>query len=76
MTTAPVFSNANEFSMYIEKFAVENKISHLDAILKYCSDHLIEPEEIVSKINKSLKEKVENDFRVLNYLPKQAQLDI
>lgn len=76
MTSSPVFKSANEFSIFIEKIAVESKVSHLDAILKYCSDHMIEPEEIASKINKSLKEKIERDFIELNYLPKQPQLDL
>lgn len=56
--------------------AVDQRMSHLDAILKYCSEHLIEPDEIASKINKSLKEKIERDFRELNYLPKQPELDV
>ena len=56
--------------------AIELKLSHLDAILKYCADHMIEPSDIASKVNKSLKEKIENDFRELNYLPRQAKLDV
>lgn len=76
MVSLPAFKTANDFSMFIEKMAVEQNISHLDAVIKYCSDHMIEPEEIVSKINKSLREKIEVDFRDLNYLPKHAELDI
>lgn len=74
--TSPVFKTANDFSIFIEKMAVDQRMSHLDAILKYCSEHLIEPDEIASKINKSLKEKIERDFRELNYLPKQPELDV
>lgn len=73
---APAFRSSNEFSMHIEKMAVERRMSHLDAVLKFCEEHFLEPDEIASKINKSLKEKIENDFRELNYLPKTATLDI
>lgn len=72
----PAFKSANEFSMHIEKLAHARRLSHLDAVLAFCSDHMIDPEDIASKINKSLKEKIEQDFRELNYLPKQAQLDM
>lgn len=76
MNDLPVFKTSNEFSLHIEKMAVELKLSHLDAILKYCADHMIEPSDIASKVNKSLKEKIENDFRELNYLPRHAKLDV
>lgn len=76
MNDLPVFKTSNEFSLHIEKMALELKLSHLDAILKYCADHMIEPADIASKVNKSLKEKIENDFRELNYLPRQAKLDV
>lgn len=72
----PVFKSSNEFSLHIEKFAIEKRLTHLDAVLKFCSDHMIDPSDIGSKINKSLKEKIEQNFRDLNYLPKKAQLDI
>jgi len=76
MADLPVFRTSNEFSMHIEKMATELRLSHLDAILKYCHDHMMDPDEIASKVNKSLKEKLEADFRDLNYLPKQAKLDV
>lgn len=72
----PVFKSSNEFSFHIEKLATTKRMSHLDAVLQFCSDHMIDPDEIASKINKSLKEKIEHDFRELNYLPKKAQLDM
>lgn len=76
MRDVPAFKTTNEFSLHIEKIAVERRISHLDAVLEFCKDHMVDPEEIASKISKSLKEKIENDFRELNYLPKTATLDV
>jgi hypothetical protein len=70
------FKNSNEFSLHIENMVLEYKITHMDAVLKYCQDNLLEPEDIASKINKSLKEKIELNMRELNYLPKQASLDV
>lgn len=76
MSNIPAFKTANEFSMHIEQLASEKKISCLDAVLLFCQEHYLEPQDVASKITKSLKAKIENDFRELNYLPKQAQLDV
>ena len=62
--------------MHIERFAQENRTTHMDAVLEYCKANFVEPEDIVKLINKSLKDKIEMDFRDANMLPKQAQLDI
>lgn len=70
-----MFKNANEFSMHIEKISKDLNISYMDATLTYCEENLLEPEDISSLINKSLKDKIEVEFRDLNYLPKLAQLD-
>jgi hypothetical protein len=71
-----MFKNANEFSLHIEKNARMFKMSHMDAVLKYCEENSLEPSDVSSLISKSLKDKIEMDFRELNYLPKQAQLDV
>lgn len=70
------FKSANDFSMYIENYAASANLSYVEAIISFCDRHLIDPEEIAGKINKSLRDKIEHDFRDLNYLPKQPQLDL
>lgn len=72
---APVFKTANEFSLHIEKIAAEKEMTHMEAVLDFCKSHMIEPSDIASKINKGLKEKIAQDARELNYLPKVAQLE-
>lgn len=74
--TQKIFKSANEFSLHIEELVQQYKISHMDAVLKYCADNMLEPEEISAKINKALKEKIAVNMRELNYLPKQASLDL
>lgn len=71
-----MFKNSNEFSLHIEYLVQEKKLSYMDAVLEYCKENYLEPEDIASLINKSLKDKIEMNFRELNYLPKQAQLDV
>jgi hypothetical protein len=71
-----MFKNSNEFSLHIEQLVKEKRISHMDAVLDYCQENSLEPADVSKLINKSLKDKIEMNFRDLNYLPKQAQLDV
>lgn len=71
-----MFDNAREFSLYIEKMVKEKKISHMDAVLEYCKENFIEPEDIKKLINKSLRDKIKVNATELNYFPKPATLDI
>ncbi len=71
-----MFKTANEFSLHIEAVVREKRINYMDAVLEYCKENYLEPEDVASLINKSLKDKIEMNFRELNYLPKQAQLDV
>lgn len=76
MHELPAFKTANEFSLHIEQLAKDKNQTCLEAVLQYCEHHMIDPGDIASKISRSLKVKIEQDFRDLNYLPKQAQLDL
>jgi hypothetical protein len=71
-----VFEDSKSFSLYIEQMAREKKCSYVDAILDYCKQNFIDPEEIKSLINKSLKEKMKMDFQDSGHLPKTAKLDV
>lgn len=73
---ARMFKNSNEFSLYIESVVASKKVNYMDAVLEYCKENQVEPEDIAKLINRSLKDKIEMNFRELNYLPKQAQLDV
>lgn len=71
-----MFKTANEFSLHIEQIVKDKRLSYMDAVLDYCKENYLEPADVASLINKSLKDKIEMDFRELNYLPKQAKLDV
>ena len=71
-----MFKNAAQFSLHIEQMASEKRMTHMDAVLKYCEENFVEPDEIKSLINKTLRDKIEIDMREANLLPKQATLDV
>lgn len=76
MIEQKLFRSPNEFSLHIEGIVQQHKITHMEAVLKYCEENMLEPEDIKDKINKPLKEKIAMNMMELNYLPKKASLDL
>jgi|TARA_B100001059_G_C17789367_1_gene559150 hypothetical protein len=64
------------FSIYIESQVREKNISHMDAILEYCTKNEVEPDSITGLIQKPLKDKIEANARDLNFLPKMGKLPV
>ena len=71
-----IFKTTNEFALYIDSIVAEKNISHMDAVLLYCEQNFIDPEDISSMINKNLKQKIELNMIEMNLLPKKGTLDI
>lgn len=70
-----MFKSANEFSLHIEQIVKDKKLSYMDAVLDYCKENFLEPDDVAKLINKALKGKIELDMQELNYLPKTAKLE-
>ena len=60
----------------LQKMAKEKNLTHMDAVVEYCSSKGVEPESVTRLISKSLKDKIEANARDLNYFPKRAKLPI
>lgn len=71
-----IFNTANDFSIFIDEMVLETNLTHMEAVLKYCNDNFIDPEDISSLINKNLKQKIELNMIEANMLPKRGRLDI
>ena len=76
ITLINMFSNPRQFSLHIEQIVKEKRISHMDAVLEYCKDNFLEPEDVKKLINKSLKDKIKVNATELNYFPKPATIEI
>lgn len=70
------FNTASTFSLYIEKIAKQKRMPYLDAVLEYCEKNFVDPQDVASLINKSLRDRIEVELRDSNVLPKQAKLEI
>jgi hypothetical protein len=71
-----MFRTSNEFSLHIEQIVKEKRISHMDAVLEYCKENFLEPQDIAKLVNKSLKEKIAINMQDSNLMPKTAKLDV
>ena len=63
-----------QFALVKEKRASTKKISHMDAVLNYCEEKQIEPDQVTHLINRNLKEKIKSNAQDLHFLPKTATL--
>lgn len=71
-----MFKTASQFSLHIEKYAQEKRLSYTDAILKFCEENFVEPDDIKSLINKTLKDKIMCEMQEAGLLKKTASLGV
>ena len=65
-----------KFAIIVEDLVRTKGLTHMEAILYYCEQNLIEPDTITKWIDRSLKEKLQADAEALNYLPKTSSLPV
>jgi hypothetical protein len=59
-----------QFSLEIEKIAVEKSLSYMDAVLFYCEQTGFEVELAAKLVSAALKCKIKSEAEELNFLPK------
>ena len=65
-----------KFAIIVDELVRTKNLTHMEAILYYCEQNLIEPDTINKWIDRSLKEKLQADAEALNYLPKTSCLPV
>jgi len=71
-----IFKSTQDFAIFIDEIVSKTGMTHMEAVLKYCEENYIDPEDISSMVNKQLKEKIAVNMMDENYLPKRARLDV
>ena len=56
-----MFLNESNFQLMIEELVQTRRLSHLDAMVTYCEENHIDPEDLVSVISTNLKDKIRMD---------------
>jgi len=69
-------NNSTEFSIHIEKQAIQRKIGCFEALLEYCENKGIEPVAVATMITSSLKEKIRAEAEEMNLLKKTPKLPV
>ena len=64
------------FAVIVDELVRTKNLTHMEAILYYCQQNMLEPEAVTKWIDKCLKEKIQLDAEKLNYLPKTSQLPL
>jgi hypothetical protein len=68
------FLTASKFESIIDKMVHESDYTYVEAILEYCEENSLDPEDTVKYINTNLKKKIEVEAIMHNYLPKKSTL--
>jgi hypothetical protein len=63
-----------EFALAIERRVRSKSMGYLEAIIDYCDDLKIDPDDISKLVVGSLKEKLEAEAQRNNLLPKSSSL--
>lgn len=71
-----MFDTAISFAMNIESMCENNRINHLEAVLLYCEENQLEPDEIKHLISSTLKEKIEQNLIDINLMPRKPKLNL
>jgi uncharacterized protein YllA (UPF0747 family) len=58
----------------IEKLVSKKRYTYMDAVLKLCEDHSLEPSYIAKHLTKPIIEKLREEGESINLLPKSARL--
>ena len=64
------------FALIVDELVRTKNLTHMEAIIYYCEQNVIEPDTINKWIDRSLKEKLQADAEALNYLPKTSSLPL
>ena len=72
----PTKTEIQEFSILIEKIAIDKKLGLMDAICHHCKETGLEIEVSATLISAALKAKIREEAQGLNLLKKSSKLPI
>lgn len=64
------------FSIAIEKLAIEKNLTYIESISHYCEETSMEIELAATLVNDVLKSKIKAEAQQLRYLPRTSKLPI
>ena len=65
-----------KFALIVDELVRTKNLTHMEAIIYYCEQNMLEPASVAKWIDQCLKDKIQLDAEKLNYLPKTSQLPL
>ena len=72
----PSKDEVRDFSLLIEKKAIDLQCNHIDAILEHCKETGLEIEVAATLLSSALKAEIKDEAQDLNLLKKTSKLPI
>ena len=70
------FMTMAKFSEQIEQIVLKKKMDYMEAILHFCEENNLEPDEVTKFISSNLKSKIEMNAIESGYLPRKSTLPV
>lgn len=76
ITTFPkkLFKSPNDFSLFIEKLAVQKKSTCSSVLIEFCEMNDVDYDKVAGLVNRQLKEKLAIEFAEMGMLKPQPSL--
>lgn len=70
------FLTERSFQEAIENIVVQNRLSHMDAVIHFCKENDLDPEDIASVVSTNLRDKIRQNAMDDGHFKRTAQLPI
>tara|TARA_R110000782_G_scaffold143626_2_gene236357 strand:+ start:939 stop:1172 length:234 start_codon:yes stop_codon:yes gene_type:complete len=74
MSNNDKFLTKSEFSKLVEKTVLDHRMPYMDAVIKICDDHGIDPQDVRKFVAAPIQEKIEGEAMRLNLIPRTNEL--
>lgn len=70
------FMTERSFQEAIEKIVDQNRINHMDAVIHFCAENDLDPEDITEFVSSNLRDKIRQDAMDEGHIKRTARLPI
>lgn len=70
------FMTMAKFAEYIEQIVLKHRVDYMQAVLIFCKENSLEPEDVSKFVSSNLKSKIEASAIESGYLPKKPVVDL
>lgn len=76
MQNTNTFLTKAKFSKMVQAAVLNKRLSYIDAVLDTCENNNVDPRDAKKFLSKPIKNKIEQEAKKLNFIPKTDQLPV